>query len=201
MAEGPDDVRNAKRELRARARARRKGQPNKDELSRRICRRLAALPEYAGAAVVMFYVDFASEVRTRQFLPTAWEQGKRVVVPFCTGDALEPFYITSMDELAEGSYGILEPTQAIRSRRQRRVDPAELDLIVVPGLAFDRRGGRLGQGKGYYDRFLRTVRPDAPRIALAFECQLFPAVPMRPHDVYVHKVITEAAVYGGPSAQ
>ncbi|HUT09751.1 MAG TPA: 5-formyltetrahydrofolate cyclo-ligase [Thermoguttaceae bacterium] len=201
MTERPDDARTLKRELRAHARNRRKRQPDKDGLSRRICRRLASLPEYERAAMVMFYVDFASEVRTRQFLPAAWEAGKRVVVPFCAGDELELFRIESMEELAEGSYGILEPTEAIRSRRERRVDAAQLDLIVVPGLAFDCHGGRLGQGKGYYDRLLRTVRPDATVIALAFECQLFPAVPMRPNDVYVHKVITEAAVYDNPTAK
>jgi len=201
MTAPADDVRILKRELRARARNLRKRQPDKDELSRRICARLAALPEYQRAVVVMFYVDFASEVRTRQFLPTAWDAGKRVVVPFCAGDDLELFHIESMEELAEGSYGILEPTEAVCGRRQRRVDAAGLDLIVVPGLAFDRRGGRLGQGKGYYDRLLRTVRPDAPRIALAFECQLVPVVPMRPHDAYVHKVITEAAVYEAVSAK
>lgn len=69
--------------------------------------------------------------------------------------------------------------------------PEELDLVMVPGTAFDPRGGRMGQGKGYYDRLLARVRPDAPLVALAFECQMFPEIPVAPHDVFMDVVLTE----------
>jgi 5-formyltetrahydrofolate cyclo-ligase len=68
-------------------------------------------------------------------------------------------------------------------------------MVVVPGVAFDRSGGRLGHGKGYYDKLLVRIRPDAHIVAVAYECQLFPEVPMLPHDVRMHKVVTESAVY------
>ena len=184
-----------KREIRAQARDRRRRQADKDGLSRQICRTLAALPEYAHAGTVMLYVDLGSEVRTRQFLPTAWNDGKRVVVPYCVGEQLGLFCLEGIDELAPGTLGLLEPRAELRGRADRQADVSWLDLIVVPGVAFDRRGGRLGQGKGYYDRLLRQVRPDATLVGLAFECQLFAEIPMLPHDVHVHKVISEEAVY------
>jgi len=79
----------------------------------------------------------------------------------------------------------------------KHVDVEELDLIMVPGVAFDRRGGRSGHGMGYYDKLLEHARPDTPLVALAFECQLFEEVPTAEHDVYMDKVVTEAAVYQG----
>ena len=195
MAAEPDDVAPTKRELRAAAFARRRRQPHKDRLSRRICERLVELPEYARAKAVLFYVDARSEVRTRRLLPIARQQGKRTVVPYCVGNRLELFLLKDADELAVGTIGILEPKMELRGNAERKIEPAELDLVVVPGVAFDRTGGRLGHGKGYYDRFLRTVRSDATLVGLAFECQLFPSIPMRDHDVAVHKVITEKSVY------
>jgi 5-formyltetrahydrofolate cyclo-ligase len=66
---------------------------------------------------------------------------------------------------------------------------------VIPGLAFDRRGGRLGYGKGYYDRFLGHIRGDATRVAICFECQLVAEVPVLPHDIRMHMIVTEEAVY------
>ena len=71
----------------------------------------------------------------------------------------------------------------------------ELDLLVIPGLAFDRQGGRIGYGKGYFDRLLPAARADALLAAVAFECQLFDAVPMQPYDVRVDAVITETDIY------
>ena len=190
-------LQSLKREIRAQAEANRRDQADKETLSRIICDRLAALPEYAQAATVMFYVDFRSEVRTRHLLPTALAHKQRVVVPYCAHNELGLFHLKRIDELAVGTYTILEPRVELRALADRTVDASELDLIVVPGVAFDRQGGRLGHGKGYYDRLLRHARPDTRLVALAFECQVFPKVPMQPHDVYMDKVVTEQGVYGG----
>ena len=200
MAEAADDVQAAKRDIRRQARAARREQPDKERLSREICGKLTALPQYAAAGVVMCYVDVRSEVRTRGLFTAAWEQGKRIVVPYCVGRRLELFYLKTMDELAVGGFGILEPKAELRELDQRKVEVSQLDLVVVPGVAFDGRGGRLGHGRGYYDGLLGQVRGDTALIALAFGCQLFPAVPMQPHDVYVHKVITETAIYPAQSS-
>jgi 5-formyltetrahydrofolate cyclo-ligase len=191
------DVSELKKAIREEAHARRNAQANKDELSRAICERLVALPEYQSAGTVLYYVDVRSEVRTRDYLATALRHDKRIVVPYCVEGELELFHLTSMDELAVGMYRILEPRPELRAMPEKRVGVEELDLIVVPGVAFDREGGRMGHGKGYYDKLLEHARPDTPLVALAFECQMFPQIPMDAHDVSMDKVITEAAVYGG----
>jgi 5-formyltetrahydrofolate cyclo-ligase len=187
-----------KQALREQAHARRNAQPDKDEVSRVICDRFLALPAYAAAKTVKFYIDVRSEVRTRAALPAALASGKKIVVPWCNDQGeLELFHLTDMDELAVGMYRILEPKPELRSLPEKRVAPEDLDLVTVPGVAFDRAGGRMGHGKGYYDKLLRHARPDAPLVALAFECQLFDEIPMYRHDIYMNMVITEAAVYRG----
>lgn len=189
------DFQQRKQAIREQAHANRRAQENKEELSRRICEQFAALPEYQAARMVMCFVDVRTEVRTRQFLPEALTHGKRIVVPYCVDGELELFLLESMDELAVGMYKILEPKAELRGLPAKQVDVAELDLIMVPGVAFDRRGGRMGHGKGYYDKLLEHARPDTPLVAMAFECQLFDEIPTAPHDVFMDKIITERAVY------
>lgn len=190
-----DEVWQLKRQMRAEASARRAKQSNADALSRAIFQHLVALPEYARARTLMLYLDVRSEVRTRWFVPTAWDEGKRVVVPYCEDGEIELFRLDHLDELAPGIMDVLEPKPELRSCADRKIDPSELDLIVVPGLAFDRRGGRLGYGKGYYDKLLHQIRNDATKVAVCFECQLVPEVPVLPHDIRMDMVITENAAY------
>jgi 5-formyltetrahydrofolate cyclo-ligase len=102
-----------------------------------------------------------------------------------------------MDELETGMYRILEPREELRVLPGKRVDVKSLDLIMVPGVAFDRRGGRTGHGKGYYDKLLEHARSDTPLVALAFECQMFPEIPVQEHDVFMDCVVTEMAIYQG----
>ncbi len=192
-----DDFTQRKTAIRTQAHANRNQQANKDELSLRICRSFMALPEYAAARTVMFYVDVRSEVRTRNSLADALASGKRIVVPYCVEQELELFLLSKMDELALGMYKILEPAKELRGLPEKKVTPAELDLIMVPGVAFDKRGARMGHGFGYYDKLLQHARPDAPLVALAFECQLFPEIPTQAHDIFMDKIITESAIYIG----
>lgn len=184
--------------IRKQAHENRRLQENKDELSDQIVARFMELPEFEHAQTVLFYVDVRTEVRTRQALPKAIETGKRIVVPWCNAAGeLELFLLTNMDELALGMYRILEPREELRHLPEKQISPEELDLIMVPGVAFDRRGGRTGHGKGYYDKLLEHARPDCPLVALAFECQLFPEIPMQVHDVFMDKIMTEAATFEG----
>jgi 5-formyltetrahydrofolate cyclo-ligase len=108
---------------------------------------------------------------------------------------LELFWIEAVDELAPRTLGILEPKREIRRAAERRVAVNALDLIVVPGLAFDRSGGRIGHGKGYYDKLLQDTSSDTTTVALSYECQIFQEVPMLDHDMFVDKVVTETAVH------
>ena len=190
-----DEVLRQKKQLRAEASARREKQPDGQRASEEIFRQLAALPEYACARTVMLYLDFLSEVRTRWFLPTAWSEGKHVVVPYCENGELELFRLDHVGELAPGTIGVLEPRRELRGHAERKIDRRGPNLIVIPGLAFDRRGGRLGYGKGYYDRFLGHIRGDAARVAICFECQLVAEVPVLPHDIRMHMIVTEKAIY------
>jgi len=192
-----DTLQQHKQAMREQAHANRRDQPDKEPLSQRICETFAALPEYVAARTVLFYLDVRAEVRTRHYLPTALGHGKRIIVPYCVDGELELFHLENMDELEVGMYKILEPRAELRGLASKRVDVRELDLVMVPGVAFDRRGGRMGHGKGYYDKLLEHARPDTPLVALAFECQLFPEVPMQSHDVFMDKIITESAVYPG----
>lgn len=192
------DIAERKKLIREQAHANRNAQTNKDELSRVICDRFMALPDYASAKAVMFYIDVRAEVRTRHSLPAALASGKTIVVPWCNDRGeLELFRLANMEELAVGMYKILEPKAELRGLPEKQCRAEELDLVMVPGVAFDRRGGRMGHGKGYYDKLLQHARPDTPLVALAFECQLFPEVPVAPHDIFMDKIITEAAVYPG----
>ena len=197
MSSTESDLDELKRKIREQAHENRRAQPDKDEISAGIVRRFMELPEYARARTVMFYVDVRAEVRTRHALPAALETGKRIIVPYCVDGELELFHLTAMDELSVGMYKILEPREDLRSVPEKQIKVAELDLIMVPGVAFDRQGGRTGHGKGYYDKLLEHARPDTPLVALAFECQMFPEIPMQPHDIYMDKVVTEQAVYQG----
>jgi 5-formyltetrahydrofolate cyclo-ligase len=196
--DGLAEVQQRKRVIRDQAHENRRNQEHKDELSRAICDKFVSLPEYAAARTVMFYVDVRTEVRTRDYLETALAHGKKIVVPWChESGELELFWLRSMDDLAIGMYKILEPRPGLRTAPDRQVPVAELDLIMVPGVAFTRDGARMGHGKGYYDKLLEHARPDAPLVALAFECQLFPEIPTQEHDVFMDKIITESAIYAG----
>jgi 5-formyltetrahydrofolate cyclo-ligase len=191
------ELADQKTAIRTAAHAARKAQPDKEAVSARITDRVMEMPQYRDAHCVMWYVDVRDEVRTRHALPEALTQGKKVVVPYCVDGELELFWLESMDELELGMYRILEPRPELRSVQEKKVLPQELDFVMVPGVAFDREGGRTGHGKGYYDKLLQHARPDAPLVALAFECQLFPEIPMQPHDIFMDAVVTEEAVYPG----
>ena len=190
-------VAELKKTIREQSHANRNALVEKDELSKLIMARVMALPEYHAAKTVMYYIDVRSEVRTRQALPDALASGKRVIIPYCVDGELELFHLESMDELELGMYRILEPKAELRTVAEKKIDVEALDLILVPGVAFDRRGGRTGHGKGYYDKLLEHAKPSTPLVALAFECQMFPEIPMDGHDIFMDKVVTEEAVYDG----
>lgn len=193
----PSTPEDRKKAIRAEATARRRAQADKDAVSRRICQTLAERSEYRDARCVLFYVDFGDEVRTRPLLAETLASSKQVAVPYCVGEQLRLFRLTNLDELVEGTFTILEPRTELRDRPGRRVDLAEVDLVVVPGVAFDVQGNRLGHGRGYYDRLLSRARRETALLALAFECQIFPEIPVGPRDVAMDWLITENQVYHG----
>ena len=198
MSEVPvSDFQERKAAIRKQAHENRKNQEDKEAVSIAIMNRFMELPEYDAARTVMFYVDVRDEVRTRQALPAALATGKRIVVPYCVDGELELFWLEVMDELELGMYRILEPKNELRDVVHKRLQPEDLDLFMVPGVAFDKNGGRTGHGKGYYDKLLEHAKPETPLVALAFECQMFDEIPMDHHDIFMDKVVTENNVYTG----
>jgi len=158
--------------------------------SRTIARRLLALPEYRRSRTVMFYLSHGSEVSTRSMIRAALAEGRRVALPVtrARGRRLVPVLITSSDEVfLPGEEGIPEPLL----RAARTVPVREIDLVILPGLAFDDRGNRVGRGKAYYDIFLKEVPAGAARVALAFDQQVVKEIPPAVHDAQVGLVLTE----------
>ena len=192
-----DSLAERKTEIRTAAHAARKAQEDKDSVSQAITDRVMQLQEYQQANCIMWYVDVRDEARTRHALPAALESGKSIVIPYCVDGELELFHLEAMEELETGLYKILEPRSDLREVEAKNVDVKDLDLILVPGVAFDARGGRTGHGKGYYDKLLENAKADTPLISLAFECQMFDEIPMQSHDIFMDKVVTESNVYDG----
>ena len=153
--------------------------------------RLQGLDCYAQARAILFFVSFRSEIDTLFLMDQALGRGVEVAVPLTvTSDkALKIFAITDLEaDLVSGYQGILEPNQ----QHCRELSPSVLDIVVVPGSVFDRHGGRMGYGGGYYDRFLAKKAPQATRLGVCFDLQLVEKVPMAAHDQYLDYVITES---------
>lgn len=189
-----------KQQQRQQAYAARQAQPDKDALSERICRNFMAQPWYEAANTVLWYAHCRTEVRTLPALQQALNGYKRTAVPYCTVDnaankVLGLWHLQALDELQPGMWNILEPPKQRWQEAERKVEPVELDLLMVPGVAFDSRGGRLGNGAGYYDRLLANVRPDALKVGVCFQSQLLPGIVMQPHDQRMDFVLTEQSLF------
>ncbi len=163
------------------------------EASRAIMRKFISLPEYLGSKTVMFFVSFGSEVSTMDAIRDALASGRRAAVPKADKAGRKLAISAILDpeaDLAPGAYGIPEPVDG----RTKPVNPSEIDLVMMPGAAFDDACNRLGYGGGYYDSFLPTLRPGVPRIAAAFEIQIVDRVPVEEHDLKVDAVVTEKRI-------
>ena len=189
-------LKEAKARLRAQCLARRKAlAPDRaDAASRVILQRLLALDEYVGAERVHTYVSMDDEVDTDALIRLSLERRKRVFVPVVQPGSrvLRHAEIQALDQLQPGRWGLRQPAP---DHRHWVEDLGTIDLVVVPGLAFDERGFRLGLGGGYYDRFLSRVR--APKIGLTYAFLLLREIPVGHHDVSVDIVLTESTTYRG----
>jgi len=164
-----------------------------NEKSRAIAGRLFALLEYRVAGTVMYFLNFGKEVQTRPMVNASLSHGKRVIAPKMVPKERRMILSEVLDvecDLAPGIWGIPEP----KLDRLRPLSAEQIDFVVVPGVAFDESGNRLGYGGGYYDRFFTDLRPGVSLVALAFEVQILPAVPVASWDRRVDRVITERRV-------
>jgi 5-formyltetrahydrofolate cyclo-ligase len=159
----------------------------RESKSREIWKRLYSLPEFHAAGVILFFASFRSEVDTLTMIRHVLAAGKRVFLPKVKGRDLALFEIRDLDkDTTPGAWAIPEPRETMPATIH------EVDLMIVPGLAFDENGNRLGYGAGFYDRILPTFR--GMTVALAFEEQIVRDVPVSIHDIPVKKIVTEKRV-------
>jgi 5-formyltetrahydrofolate cyclo-ligase len=184
-----------KSELRRQVLALRDAEPDRETKSRTIQERLLELPDYQNANTILTYIGVKSEVGTGVIVQETLEEGKSMAIPYVTGDGLRAAFILSPAELEPSKFGLLDPVPEVRGNPERACSIESVELFVVPGVAFDPQGGRLGHGKAYYDRMLAQAGLGARFIALAFECQIVGSVPMTSSDVPMHAVVTEKQIY------
>jgi 5-formyltetrahydrofolate cyclo-ligase len=155
-------------------------------LSDRIATRLFELPALGAARAVLLFYSFGSEVTTREISRRLLTEGRRVLLPFLEGsDRMEAAELRPGRPPVATTYGPKEPAD------RAAVDPEDVDLVVAPGLAFDRMGYRLGYGGGHYDRYLARLGPHATRVGIAFHVQVRERIPSGPDDQRLDFVVTE----------
>lgn len=149
-----------------------------------ICKELVQTKAYREAKSIWTYVSMPREVQTFPLIEAAWEDGKQVAVPKVIGsDTLQFIELTSYDQLEEGYFHVLEPSYGKRAEDENA-------LIVMPGVAFDLAGNRIGYGRGFYDRYL-SDHPSHPTCALSFDFALQDSIPSEEQDVRPDLIITD----------
>lgn len=175
-----------KREIRSKILVKLKTQKEEERKrkSKLIKEKLFRTQEFIKAETVMFYIAFGGEVETEEIMKEALKLGKIIAVPVCREKrTLKPCLWDEHTRLEKGPYGIGQPAS------KKTIDLKDIDLVVVPGVAFDEDGNRLGRGKGYYDRFLKRLSKDTVSLGLAFDFQILPKLPTTKTDVRVNRVV------------
>ena len=162
----------------------------RDKASALIVSRLIDNPIYKSAMTIMAYASMPEEIQLNKLFDDAFSHNKILAVPLIIGrGTMRPVFLPSMDDLVVGDFGILTVRQDCRTF----VEFNDIDCIIVPGAAFDRKGNRLGLGGGYYDRFLKRAE-HASRIALAFDYQIVDDLPVCEYDTKMDVIITESEI-------
>ncbi|MGO1469631.1 MAG: 5-formyltetrahydrofolate cyclo-ligase [Tissierella sp.] len=161
---------------------------SRDIHSQIIMDKLLSSSYYANSKTIMCFISFSDEVNTHNFIKKAIDDGKRIVVPitFPENKELKPSILKDFKELEPGFYNILTPKEEFK----RFIDPQEIDLVIVPGVAFKKDGYRVGYGGGYYDRFLSKIQ-NTPTIAIGFDIQVVEDLPIDSFDIPVDYIYTE----------
>lgn len=187
MIDDPAPVKAALREAALRAR-RSLGREERARANEALIRRLLHVPEFGRARTIAFYAAMADEADPTGALAAVQRRGARTLLPRVRGLELELVRATDVLSLKLGYRGVREPAGPA-------VHPGVVDVALVPGVAFDLSGGRLGHGGGHYDRLLVKLEETCLRIGLAYACQIVPRVPRGPHDQPVDVIVTDTATY------
>lgn len=167
------------------------------ELSAAIQKKFLGIGELKKARQLALYASFKNEVLTETILEHAVAHRKEVFFPRIVREkrGLMFLKVYGKEDLASGSYDIKEPVHGHRGIHQPKIAvPSSLDIMVVPGIAFDTNGNRLGYGKGYYDKALGSIKERCLIVALAFDFQILNTIPADAHDIKMDKIITESRV-------
>ena len=167
----------------------RKGFP-KDLLESRssqIVQRVLCHPSYRNAECVLCYIDAKGEVQTKELIEHAWAHGKCIAVPRVHGDVMKFYFISSYEQLEPGSFGIMEPKMDC----PELTSIPERSLVIMPGVAFDLSGNRIGYGKGYYDKYFAAYE-NIYKIGLAFSFQIAPEISSDVFDIKANCIITDS---------
>lgn len=153
-----------------------------------ILNRLLQSELYKKSEKIFTFINYGSEVETKEFINIALKDGKRVFIPKTIKKEREmkAIEIDSLENLKPDAWGILEPCEI-----KREINKNLLDLIIVPGVVFDKKGNRIGYGGGYYDRYFSDISLEVKKIALAYELQLVNYIESEEHDISVDFIITE----------
>lgn len=159
------------------------------DFSEMILKRLEETELFRQASCIALYYSIPGEVQTADFLEK-WFDKKQLLLPLVVGDDLRLLPYKGKETLRPGAFGIPEPAD-----QKPTVFESEIDLIIVPGVAFDRQLNRMGRGKGYYDRLLATLQ--IPKIGICYDFQLQDTVPVEPFDKKMDLIITEKEIITG----
>ncbi len=164
----------------------------KEEKDTAITQLIIRLPEFTNAKTILFYASFRSEVDTIEMIKVSLSHGKQIILPRVDKEnkKLLLYKIKDINELAQGYMGILEPS--VSEGKLTGLD--DIDLIIIPGSAFDVSGRRLGYGAGFYDGLLAGMKKKIPIIAPVYEEQIVENIPSEPHDVKVTKIVTDRRI-------
>lgn len=177
-----------KKEIREEIIAKRNLIKEKDKLDEIIKKKLISTKAYKESKNIFIYLGFGSEINTIKYIEDFLRDGKKIIVPYTNtkNKVMYGIEINTLEGLKKNRFGILEPTDI-----SVIFNKDDIDLIIVPGVAFDKEGNRIGYGGGYYDKFLNELKKDIPTIALAYDFQVFESIPTEVHDIKVDMVITE----------
>lgn len=154
-------------------------------MSEQICSKVLRSAWWQEAGTLLLYYPLSDEVDVRPLIQEAYKSDKRVLLPVCKGEDLELHLYEGEESLTSGAFGIMEPTAPLFTLD----DYPDIQLVIVPGMAFDKAGHRLGRGRGYYDRLLPKLSA-AKLLGICFPFQFQEVVPTNIYDIPVHKVIT-----------
>lgn len=165
------------------------------DMSQKILNKVLDMDLYKNSNFIMSYINFSNESITKDFIEICLKDEKRVAIP-CILNLQTPYRMIAMEifdlkeDLEIGTFGILEP----KNKYAEEINPKNIDLAIIPAIVFDKEKNRIGYGAGFYDEYLKSLRPECVKIGLAFDFQIKEKIPCEKHDIKMDIIITEKEI-------